>query len=222
MVVLVALFISALTARRKWQLSDVALIVFAFYMGLSHERFLFLVGIVVAPTVAQLLEDFVPPYRPDIDKPWLNAAILAGVMAFVIFRFPSPAQLEEQISQNYPAEVLPYLDSHPLSGRMLNFYGWGGYLGWKEPSIKVFIDTRVEVFIHNGVFQDYIRLATLDDTLQILYDYRIRYVLFPTHDPLTYLLQNNRDWKVDYRGNLSTLVERVGSMPGGLAGEIRH
>lgn len=215
MVVLAGLFISALTARRKWRLSDVALIVFAFYMGLSHERFLFLVGVVVAPTVAQLLEDFVPVYRPEIDKPWLNAAILAGVMAFVIFRFPSPAQLEEQISQEYPAEVLSYLESHPPSGRMLNFFGWGGYLGWKEPSIKVFIDTRVEIFIHNGVFQDYIRLATLDDSLRILDDYRIRYVLFPTHDALTYLLRNNPGWKVDYRGNLSTLIERVGTTPAG-------
>jgi hypothetical protein len=65
------------------------------------------------------------------------------------------------------------------------------------------------------VFQDYVRLATLDGSLRILDDYRIRYVLFPANAPLPYLLQTTQNWKVDYSGQISTLLERVAPMPAG-------
>jgi len=209
LLLLAGMFVSALASSHRWRLSDLALVLFGFYLGLTHERFLFLLAVVATPVVAQLLAGVVPPYRVEIDKPWLNAAILAGILIFVCSKFPSPARLEAQVAQEYPAEILPYLESHPPAGRMLNFFGWGGYLGWKEPNLKVFIDTRVEMFLTNGIFADYVKVVTLDDTLRRLDQYHIRYVLFPTDGPLPYFLTTTKEWKVDYRGQISTLLERV-------------
>ncbi len=216
LVLLAGLFLSALAARHRWTLSDLLLVLFGFYSALTYERFLFLAGIIVAPTVAELLQA-VPRYRPEIDKPWLNAAIICGLLAFVVFRFPGPVQLERQVSEQYPAEVLPYLELHQPTGRVLNYYMWGGYLGWKNPDVRVFIDSRVDIFEYAGVFKDYIELMGFDDPLQVLDEYHIRYVLFPAHSPLTYLLERDRNWKVDFAGRISTLIERVGPMPPGPA-----
>jgi len=209
LVLLAGLFCSALATRYQWRLSDLFLVLFGFYCGLTYERFLFLAGIIVAPIVAEMLY-FVPPYRPEIDKRWLNAAIIIGILAFVVYRFPSPAQLERQVAEQYPAEVLPYLESHELSGHVLNFYNWGGYLGWKDPKLKVFVDSRVDIFEHAGVFGDYVRVHTLADPMCVLDKYQIRYVLYPSQQPLNYVLKASPDWKVLYTGQITTLFERVG------------
>jgi hypothetical protein len=208
LVLLAGLFCSALATRYQWRLSDLLLVLFGFYMGLSYERFLFLAGIIVAPIVAEMLH-FLPPYRPEIDKRWLNAAIIIAILALVVYPFPSRAQLEKHVAEHYPAEVLPYLESHDLSGHMLNFYDWGGYLGWKDPKLKVFVDSRTDIFEHAGVYGDYIQVHTLADPVRVLDKYQIRYVLYPSQQPLTYMLNTSPDWKVLYTGQISALFERV-------------
>lgn len=214
LVLLAALFSSALASRHRWRLSDFVLVLIAFYGGLNHERLLFFAGIVLAPVAAELL-DRVPRYRSEIDKPVLNAAIILALLAFVVFRFPGPAQIERQVAQMFPAEVLPYMKSHPPAGRVLNDYDWGGYLGWKDPQFKVFVDSRVDIFEYAGVFKDYVAVMLFNDPLRVLDEYRIRYVLFPSHSPLVYLLERDSDWKVVFNGRISTLIERVGTMPPG-------
>ena len=214
LLLLAALFTSALITKYRWTLSDLVLTLVALYGGLSHERLLFFAGIIVAPVTAELLET-VPRYRPEIDKPLLNGLIILGIAAFVILRFPGPAQLERQVSEQYPADVIPYLESHKPSGRLLNYYEWGGYLEWKDPDLKVFVDSRVDIFEYAGVFKDYIDLVGFKDPLRILNDYRIRYVLVPPEAPLATLLKQNPEWKVDFTGSVSTLLERLGPMPAG-------
>ncbi len=209
LVLLAGLFCSALATRHQWRLSDLLLVLFGFYCGLTYERFLFLAGIIVAPIVAEMLY-FVPPYRPEIDKRWLNAAIIIAILAILVYQFPGRAQLERQVAEHYPAEVLPYLESHELSGHMLNFYDWGGYLEWKDPKLKVFVDSRADIFEHAGVYGDYIRVHTLGDPVRVLDKYQIRYVLYPSQQPLTYLLKTSPDWKVLYTGQITTLFEKVG------------
>jgi hypothetical protein len=208
----VGLFCSALVTRREWRFSDLVLMLFALGSGLIHIRLLFLAGIIVAPVVAELLQG-VPRYRPEIDKRWLNAAIICGILAFVVHRFPTPAQLEQQVAEQYPAEILPYLKSHKPSGNVLNYYPWGGYLGWKDPQFKVFVDSRVDIFEYAGVFGDYLDLVKFRDPLRILDKYEICCVLFPPDQPLVYLLKNSPHWKVVYSGNISTLLERTRPTP---------
>lgn len=214
LLVLAGLFLSALGARSRWILSDLVLTLVAFYAGLSHERFLFFAGIIVAPVVAELLEA-VPRYRPEIDKPLLNALIILGVGAFVAFRFPGPTQLQKQVSKKFPSEIVPYLESHKLQGRVLNCYDWGGYLGWEDAQLKLFIDGRADIFEYAGVFKDYLRLTSLQDPIRVLDEYRIRYVLFPPDAPPAVLLRSNAGWKVDFTSSTSTLIERIGTLPAG-------
>jgi hypothetical protein len=213
LVLLLGLLSLALANRRPWRLSDLLLILFALSSGLIHERLLFLAGIVVAPVLTELLGDWAPPYRPEIDKRWLNAIIIGGILAFVVHRFPTPSDLERQVAEEYPAEILPYLQTHSLSGKVLNYYSWGGYLGWKDPEFKVFLDSRVDIFERAGVFGDYLDLIGFRDPLRVLDKYQVRYVLFPRAQPLTYLLEHNPAWRVVYSGGISTLLERVEPMP---------
>ena len=210
LILLISLLLLALVRNRAWPLADLALLLFAFYCGLTYIRFLFLLAIVAAPLLAKLV-DSIPPYEPDIDKPILNMIFMAGLLLWVFYSFPPAraAALENIVAEKYPAGVLPYLRSHPPNGPLLNDYLWGGYLIWHERDWKVFVDSRVDIFEYAGVFGDYIDLLALKNPHEILDKYRIRYVLFPPDEQLTYLLEHDPKWKVDYRDQVSVLFERT-------------
>ena len=42
----------------------------------------------------------------------------------------------------YPVEAAAFIESANLQGKMFNQHGWGGYLLWRLPQRKVFIDGR--------------------------------------------------------------------------------
>lgn len=173
---LIALLLASLLREMRWQLADVALLLFGLYFGLTYIRFLFLLAILAAPVLSKLL-DFVGDYDPAIDKPLLNALFIAGILGAMIYYFPRTVELEQSIAREYPAEARPYLRAHPPAAPMLNFYLWGGYLGWYDRSLKVFVDSRVDIYEHAGVFQDYIDLLALKNHRGILDKYQIRSVL---------------------------------------------
>src|SRR6266542_138866 len=160
LILIVGLLLSALIRNRRWNLGELLILLFALYSGLTYIRFLVLLGIVVAPVVAQTL-DFFPRYRPHEDTPKINTAVILILIGARIYAWPRSAKVEKSVERDYPAGVLPYLDAHPLQGNLLNYYLWGGYLGWNDPNIKVFVDSRVDIFEYEGVLQDYLNILML-------------------------------------------------------------
>jgi len=206
------LLVGSLLGRHRWQLYELGFVLFATYVAFVYVRFLFLAGILAAPLIASLL-NFIPRYRPANDRPVLNAAIIAGALAFFVWGFPTSRGLSQSIDREYPTEALAKLASLPPSGRVMNYYLWGGYVGWKDPAFRDFIDSRVDVFENAGVLKDYLDLLDLKDADAILGKYEIRYVLFPPDEPLSYVLAHDPQWKAIFRGKVSVLFERVGSGP---------
>ena len=68
LMLLITLLLSALLRRRRWTVTEVGLLLFALYSGLTYIRFLFLLALIAAPVLAKIL-DFVPHYRPEADTP---------------------------------------------------------------------------------------------------------------------------------------------------------
>jgi hypothetical protein len=65
-----------------------------------------------------------------------------ALFLFQLFQvFHSKGILNE--TNYYPKKAVDFLKSHPQVGNLFNEYGWGGYLIWKYPEKKVFIDGRM-------------------------------------------------------------------------------
>ncbi len=220
LVLLLTLLISTLLRSCRWTLAELGLLAFALYSGLTYIRFLFLLGIVVAPILAKTL-DFVPRYRREADTPVLNAFVILLIIGGVAHFWPREAQLQAAVGKEYPVEAAAYLEAHPPQGHMLNFYLWGGYLNWRDPSLKIFLDSRVDIFEYSGVLKDYLDLLGLNQSEPILDKYNIRYVLFPPGEPLTYGLEHDPRWKVLYRDKISVLLERTNPAAPLAAGRAR-
>jgi hypothetical protein len=212
LVLLAAVFLGALLSRHRWKLEELLLAGFAIYSGLTHIRFLALAAILLAPLLAKML-DAVPPYRPEIDKPLLNAVVMAILLIYVIRRFPSPQDLDKAVAERFPINAVAFMKSHGMPGNIFNRYMWGGYMIMFCPEVKVFIDSRTDIFDYKGVLRDYVDAEQLRGSLEILDKYQVRYVLLPPNYPLAYLLKNHVGWKTIFADERATIFERVSAQP---------
>lgn len=203
-----ALPAAAMFSRRRWRLDELILMGFALWASLSHVRFLFFAGLIAVPILAPRLKLF-PPYDRKLDKLWLNAGIMAAIVGSLIFFFPSPAELQQQVSEKYPSAALAFMQQRHLGGRIFNNYGWGGYMEWNAPDLKPFIDGRADIFIYNGSFDDHLNAALIENSFEILDKYRIDYALLEPSQPLSYLLQHSPAWRPIYSDKVAVLFERM-------------
>jgi hypothetical protein len=213
---LVLLFLVALlTLRPRYRLAETSFFIFAAYETCVHVRFAIVFAILFAPLLAALLERWVTPYNPAIDKYALNAVLILVMVITWVRYFPSRVDLEHEVAANFPVHAVRYLQQHPLSGRMLNSYGYGGYLIWAgEPANGVFIDGRADLYEHTGVLTDYRRIIGLaPDTQQLLRKYDIQSCLIEPGTPLTTFLAADSGWTRVYGDDLAELYVR-GENPG--------
>lgn len=89
----------------------------------------------------------------------------------------------------YPKAAVAFLANKP-AGRIFSEYGWGGYLIWKLPGEKDFIDGRMPSWRYNNnppgesayAFKDYSELLTgKQDYKQVFAKYNISVVLWPVN-----------------------------------------
>jgi hypothetical protein len=205
---IVTLLFGSLLRKKRWTLAELGLLLFALYSGLTYIRFLFLLGIVTAPMVAKIL-DFAPPYRLQDDTPRFNALVVLCMIAGMVYYWPTNACLQKELEKEYPVQALTYLQTHPLQGNVLNFYLWGGYMEWHQRDMRVFLDSRVDIFEYAGVLKDYFEILSVQNAKPVLDKYKIQYVLFPRSETVTYMLEHDPGWKVLYSDKLTVLLERT-------------
>ena len=212
--VLVLLFVVALlTFRLSLNLVETAFFIFAVYETCVHVRFAIVFAIVFAPLLADLLARWVTPYNPAIDKYTLNAVlILVMVFAWVKY-FPSRPDLQRKVAADFPVQAVRYLQQHPLSGHMLNSYGYGGYLIWAGVPVNgVFIDGRGDLYEHAGVFTQFRRIVSLaPDTQQLLRRFAVDSCLLQRGTPLATFLAADPGWTRVYEDKLAELYVRKGA-----------
>ena len=208
LIVILALVAAALLSRRRWRLDEALLTGFALWAALSHVRFLFFLGLIMVPILAPRLK-LLPPYERELDRPWLNAGIMAAIVSALIAFFPSTAKVQRQVDEEYPRLALQFMQGKHINGRIFNNYGWGGYMEWNAPELKPFIDGRADIFVYNGTFDDYLKAAHIQAPFEILDKYKIDYVLFQPAQPLAYLLEHSAAWHPIYADKVAVLLERT-------------
>jgi hypothetical protein len=210
-ILLAGIILGALFSRYRWKLHEFLLTGFALYAGLKHIRFLFLAAILLAPLLSKLLDEIVPPYRKEIDKPALNAAVMAILLTIGIYRFPPRADLQSAVDTRFPAKAVAYIQENRLKGNFFHRYMWGGYLIYFCRDTKTFVDGRTDIFEYTGVLKDYLDIEQLKGSLGLLDKYDIRYALVPPDFPIAYLLKNHVGWKVLYQDDVAMIFERDAS-----------
>jgi hypothetical protein len=208
MILLLVILATAVCSRRKWMLHEVLLGAFALYSSLTYWRMQYFAALIFIPLIATRITLFAD-YNPKKEKPVLNAAIIAVVIGVMIWRFPAEDRLRARVAEIFPEAALSYMEKAGMTDHVLNEYFYGGYMTWRSPEIKDFIDGRADLFVYNGTFDDYVRFSRIDQSLEILDKYKIKYVLLSRQNPNAYLLGNVPRWRRVYNDNLATVFARA-------------
>jgi hypothetical protein len=124
---------------------------------------------------------------------------------------------------NYPIKAIKFLETQKLKGNIFATYDIGGYLIWKFPQKKVFIDGRMPSWRREGNFpnesnnawNDYVKMTNFDFFKSQLSKYNIEYVLVFKENKteenkipkkfkfLLNLFFDQKNWRKDFTDNLN-------------------
>ncbi|MBU0570058.1 hypothetical protein KKB40_04760 [Patescibacteria group bacterium] len=135
--------------RRTFKLEELILY-FAFLLqAIASRRHLPLWTIIALPMTTSAIDSFfreiskikgaVGRLKKAYKFAWLGVLLI--VFFQLAFDFREVASLKEEAY--YPKDAVLYLRANFPQGEIFSNYGWGGYLIWKLPEKKVFIDGRM-------------------------------------------------------------------------------
>lgn len=204
---MLALAFWQLVRPRKWQLSDLLLVVVGVYSGFTYSRFLFLLAILAVPVIAETLSSERKDGGQRMSRPLLNAAVMIVLASLIVSRARATNRPDPRAGAPIPETFPAALAAVPPGAHVFNDYMWGGRLIWQE-HLPVFVDSRVDIFEYNGTFKDYLDIVHLNRTQELLDQHHIAYVLFETNSPLVYFLKHTGNWSVLAEKNNVTLLAR--------------
>lgn len=196
--------------RKKFYLEELGLY-FAFLLqALSSRRHLPLWVIVVLPMIIKALgylyqetkeiKKAVPRYKKVLAYAWI------GSFAILIFQSTLSLRGAFLLSETrfYPKDAVSFLRENMPKGQMFSEYGWGGYLIWRLPEKRVFIDGRMPSWRWGqnppgetgAAFDDYNSLLQGEIDYKLVFNkYGVDTVLWPVSGPPTFydILQNKVD-----------------------------
>ena len=203
------IFLLAIVRSSELFLDELLLLAIGTWFAASHQRMLFVFGILVAPTLSRMLATSWDGYDAEHDHAAPNAALIALSLLISFWAFPSRQNLTKQVDERSPAKAVEFIETHHLSGRMLNEYVYGGYLIWAAPEHPVFVDGRGDVFEWTGVLGDYGKWVTLEGDPNALLDkYGIGFCLLTSSSPMARVLPLLQGWKAIYSDNNSVIFAR--------------
>jgi hypothetical protein len=205
---LFCIFLLVLVRHSELQLQELVLLALGLWLGLSHQRMLFVFGILAAPILSRMLAPLWDNYDAKRDRPALNACFIALSLLVAVLGFPSRHVLAMDVEQDNPVKAVSFLKAHHVSGRMLNDYVYGGYLIWAAPEYPVFVDGRSDVYEWTGALGEFGRWAMLQSDPRVLLDkYGIDFCLLSHDAPMARVLPL-LGWNAIYSDNLSVIFTR--------------
>ncbi len=199
---------------RKAQIfwDELLLLAMATWLAVSHQRMVFVFGILAAPILSRLLSTSWDDYDAKTDRPVTNALVITASLLIVFWSFPSRQALTRQVEQASPVKAVAFINSHHLSGNMLNDYVYGGYLIWAAPEHPVFVDGRADVFEWTGVLGEFGQWAMLKSDPDALLDkYAVAFCLLTKQSPMVRVLPLLNQWKLVYSDDASVIFARTGA-----------
>lgn len=186
-----------------------------FFLSLWSIRFLVPLLAVVSPLILQTLARLLGNISHHKIFPILPT-ILIGILLFqpLVNKKAVLCSISDEcyatISQ-MPHSAVKYLSDENINGNIFNFYTWGGYLSWKLPSSKVFIDGRMDNFFVSGksFLSEFVYIHQMKEGwYQKLISYKTDLILIPTgwNQHQEYLQKVG--WKVLVKDDLSILMKK--------------
>jgi ABC-type multidrug transport system fused ATPase/permease subunit len=110
--------------------------------------------------------------------------------------------------QVFPVEAVNWMESHPSTEPVFNYFPWGGYLLYRNwPSQRVFIDGQTD-FYGEALTRQYEEVITLAEGWQDVFaQYQVGRVIMPSESLLVAKLPQVDGWQVVYLDNTAAILD---------------
>ncbi|HEU5350745.1 MAG TPA: hypothetical protein VFU55_04055 [Terracidiphilus sp.] len=178
---------------RKWTLYEFVVVLLAFYAAIDHVRFSFLAAVLITPMLAR---DFQRAFTAESDEktiPVMNLLMCAAAVGLMVHFFPSEKTLQKKLDGNFPLKMIASIQP---AWRTFDVDYVGGRMDFD--SKPIFIDSRFDIFDHQGVLHDYLATEGIGEApLKMLDKYRIDHALLTKGMGLAYVLEHAPGWRLD-------------------------
>lgn len=217
--------------KRKDDIAYLIILLLSTYMAFNALRFIIIFAVIATYYVAQTLPTLTYSELPRIFRnTWLFILSKAAVFGFVLFNlffvpmyfslpppyifhfswndYCRPIQNDNSFSADCSEGVTNAMLKDIPKGNGFHPYNYGGYLSWRVPQVKTFLDGRMAAWEENGktppiIQGDWIFLQK-DPLAFRAFDsqYHFRWMIVPTSSPITRYLDNltkNGKWDLKYK-----------------------
>lgn len=219
----------AIIYRSSISLKQSLLFVILLLMGFSSLRNVPFWVLINIPILSLFFETFfreVKDNKHKLKRFNISYKILTVLMILVcIYHVTSSikSDLEWPEERIYPVNAISFLKQNPPAGEIFSQYGWGGYLIWKYPDKKTFIDGRMPSWRWNPInhtessyaYKEYKDIIFYDkDFTQIFDKYNISTVLWSAAREVTKqkksFIQKLEElgWKKIYQDEVAVIYQK--------------
>ncbi len=183
--------------RKKLNLVTLGIFAFLLLMAISSTRHVMLWVISAVLLVSETLYLFFKEVRKNKDSlarlKMARNFVVIFLLIFSVFKFYNVLTTSDN-RNSYPQNAVFYLKSQKINGNIFTTYDFGGYLIWKLPKEKVFIDGRMPSWRRSGyfpnesnyAFTDYLKMLSNDKFfISQIKKYHISYLLLPRYTIIT-------------------------------------
>jgi hypothetical protein len=110
-------------------------------------------------------------------------------------------------STEFPVAAVDWLETHPQTGNIYNYFPWGGYLIYRMwPALDVFIDGQTD-FYGEALTRQYEQILNADQGWKdLLGFYNIQWILVPPNSKIAFVLQREPDWFTVYQDQTAIII----------------
>ncbi len=189
-----------LYSRKEINPIDVILFAVFSYLGYRAFRHLAIYALVALPIFCRYASVWFREYRGWLARSLVKDILVVGLIFIFIFWYKTkqvPFGLGI-VMNDFPVKAAEFVMNNKIAPNMFNHYNYGGFLIWKMPDYKVFIDGRLEMYLGQAG-QDYLTLVgALSGWEKIVDKYDINFVLNYASTPLTRVFLDSQDWRLVY------------------------
>ena len=210
-------------SRRRWDWTDLIVVVVFGYSAFLARRNIAPFALVAAPVLSRRTQLVVEAVSAQFRLPaslhqklnprltvalnWLIvillvvAALLKGALAL------SPNMIAKAQSDLAPMRAVEWIKQNHVTGPMYNSYNWGGYLLYALPEEPVFADGRTDVY--NEFLTEYVKVMFIRPGWQdVLDQYDVRMALIERDSFLATMLATQPDWRLAYSDDQAVIYTR--------------
>jgi hypothetical protein len=210
-VLIFATFAALALSQKRVRPSELLLLCVTGYASLRSARNIPFFALVAMPLLAEHFWNWATSYPwaqwltlPEKREEGSNAAlkiVLNVVLLIVIpvslcvLRVSSVvASQSDSEAENFPVAAVEFMRTNKLPQPIYNEYAWGGYLIWKLPDYKVYIDGRADVY-GDAFLEEFLQTHDgIGDWRAPLDRHAIRTVMIDPDAPLASLLKQDAGW----------------------------